>query len=79
LGRITAPTQITCGHRDALTSTRIAAQFQAQISNAELTVFAGCAHAPLYEQVEEFNGRTLAFLQRHQGQYTSDPRSAAVC
>ena len=79
LGRIAAPTQITFGQRDALTSTRFADQFQAQISNAELTVFAGCAHAPLYEQVEEFNGRTLAFLQRHQGQYASDPRSAAVC
>jgi 3-oxoadipate enol-lactonase len=67
LGRIAAPTQITFGQRDALTSTRFAAQFQAQIAHAELTVFEGRAHAPLYEQVEEFNQRTLAFWQRHRG------------
>ena len=67
LGRIAAPTQITFGERDALTSTRFAGPLQGQIANAELTVFAGCAHAPMYEQVEEFNRRTLAFLQRHSG------------
>jgi pimeloyl-ACP methyl ester carboxylesterase len=67
LRRITAPTQITFGERDALTSTRFADGFQEKIANAELTVFAGCAHAPMYEQVEEFNGRTLAFLQRYTG------------
>jgi pimeloyl-ACP methyl ester carboxylesterase len=65
LGRIEAPTQITFGQRDMLTSTRFAGQLQAGIANAELTVFEGCAHAPMYEQVEEFNRRTLAFLQRH--------------
>jgi len=27
-----------------------------------------CAHAPLYENVEEFNSRTLEFLQRHSAQ-----------
>jgi hypothetical protein len=30
-------------------------------------VFEDCAHAPIYENVEEFNQRTLAFLQRHTG------------
>jgi len=65
LGRIEAPTQITFGQRDTLTSTRFAGQLQAGIANAEMTVFEGCAHAPMYEQVEEFNRRTLAFLQRH--------------
>jgi pimeloyl-ACP methyl ester carboxylesterase len=67
LGRIEAPTQITFGQRDALTSTRFAGQLREKIANAELTVFEGCAHAPMYEQVEEFNQCTLAFLQRHRG------------
>jgi hypothetical protein len=30
-------------------------------------VFDGCAHAALYERVEEFNQQTLAFLKRHAG------------
>jgi hypothetical protein len=29
-------------------------------------VFEDCAHAPIYQNVEEFNQRTLAFLRRHQ-------------
>jgi pimeloyl-ACP methyl ester carboxylesterase len=37
------------------------------IEGAELVVFEGCAHAPIYEKVEEFNEKTLAFLQRHTG------------
>lgn len=68
LGQIEAPTHITFGQRDALTSTRFAGQFQERIANAELTVFEGCAHAPLYEQVDEFNQSTLAFFRRHGGQ-----------
>jgi hypothetical protein len=30
-------------------------------------VFEDCAHAPIYENVQAFNARTLAFLQRHSG------------
>jgi pimeloyl-ACP methyl ester carboxylesterase len=67
LEQIQAPTQITFGERDALTSTRFACRFQEKIANADVTLFEGCAHAPMYEQVEEFNRRTLAFLQRHAG------------
>jgi len=33
------------------------------IRDSELVVFKGCAHAPLYEKVEEFNEKTLAFLK----------------
>jgi pimeloyl-ACP methyl ester carboxylesterase len=86
LRRIEAPTQITFGQRDALTSTRFAGPLQAQIPNTELTIFEGCAHAPMFEQVEEFNRRTLAFLQRHAGSSAPDhaarraeaPRALAV-
>jgi pimeloyl-ACP methyl ester carboxylesterase len=65
LGRITAPTQITFGRHDLLTSTRFADRMKGHIRNSELLIFEGCAHAPIYEKVEEFNQKTLAFLQRH--------------
>jgi pimeloyl-ACP methyl ester carboxylesterase len=67
LGRITAPTQITFGRTDQLTSARFAERMTSNIRNSELLIFDGCAHAPLYEKVEEFNSKTLAFLQRHMG------------
>ena len=67
LGRITAPTQITFGRTDQLTSTRFADQLKGSISSSELLIFEGCAHAPIYEKVEEFNQKTLQFLKRHTG------------
>ena len=67
LGRILAPTHITVGARDQLTSTRFADGLKRGIRSSELLVFDGCAHAALYEHVEEFNQRTLAFLRRHTG------------
>jgi pimeloyl-ACP methyl ester carboxylesterase len=67
LGKIRAPTMITFGRHDLLTSTRFAAPLQQGIVGAELLIFEGSAHAPIYEQVDEFNQRTLAFLQRHAG------------
>lgn len=65
LSRITAPTQITFGRHDAATSTRFADRMKGPIRNSELHVFEGCAHAPIYENVDEFNGKTLQFLKRH--------------
>jgi 3-oxoadipate enol-lactonase len=67
LGRIAAPTQITFGRHDQLTSTRFAGRLTSGIRNSQLVVFEGCAHAPLYENVAEFNHRTLAFLRQHAG------------
>jgi len=37
------------------------------IAGSELTVFEGCAHAPIYEHVDEFNAKTLSFLKRNSG------------
>jgi hypothetical protein len=37
------------------------------IHDSELLIFDACAHAPIYETVEEFNQKTLLFLQRHTG------------
>ena len=65
LDRITAPTQITFGQRDLLTSTRFADAIKSHIRESELLIFEGCMHAPIYEQVEEFNQKTLEFLQLH--------------
>jgi 3-oxoadipate enol-lactonase len=67
LGLIQAPAQITFGRRDVATSTRFAAQLTEGIKGSELVVFEDCAHAPIYQNVEEFNATTLAFLSRHSG------------
>ena len=67
LGKIEAPTQITFGRYDMVTSTRFADPLKQHIQQAELVIFEECAHAPIYEKVDEFNQTTLAFLQRHTG------------
>lgn len=64
LSRITAPTQITFGRYDQLTSTRFADRLKSGISHSELVIFENSAHAPIYDNVEEFNQKTLAFLRR---------------
>jgi pimeloyl-ACP methyl ester carboxylesterase len=66
LGRITAPTQITVGASDILTL-RFADLMKAKIRDSELVIFAGCAHATIYEKPEEFNAKTLDFLLQHKG------------
>ncbi|EWS99772.1 hypothetical protein N865_20905 [Intrasporangium oryzae NRRL B-24470] len=65
LDRITAPTLLTFGEHDQCTSPRFASPITTRIPDVELVVFDGCAHAPIYEDVEGFNSRTLAFLQEH--------------
>ena len=67
IGLIHAPTQITFGRHDAVTSTRFARPLTEAIKDSELVVFDDCAHAPIYENVAEFNAATLAFLTRHSG------------
>jgi len=67
LGSIQAPTLITFGGRDLLTSTRFAEPLKAGIADSEVVVFEDCAHAPIYENVDDFNQRTLAFLRDHSG------------
>ena len=73
VARITAPTQITFGSRDELTSLRFASRLTSDIPGSELAVFVECAHAPIYESVDEFNEKTLEFLKHH-----SQPMSASV-
>ena len=65
LARIKAPTQITFGRHDMVTSTRFAEPIRSAIADSELVVFEHCAHAPIYENVAEFNARTMDFLTRN--------------
>ena len=67
LDRITAPTLISFGRHDSLTSTRFAAPITARVRNSKLLVFEGCSHAALYEDVQTLNEKTLQFLQRQAG------------
>jgi pimeloyl-ACP methyl ester carboxylesterase len=67
LGKITAPTQITFGRRDIACSTRFADPLKNAIKGSEVAVFETCAHAAIYESVNEFNEKTLSFLSRHTG------------
>jgi pimeloyl-ACP methyl ester carboxylesterase len=67
LGKITAPTQITFGQHDIVTSTRFVEPLTSGIKKTDLVIFEMCAHAPIYERVSEFNEKTLAFLKRHIG------------
>jgi pimeloyl-ACP methyl ester carboxylesterase len=66
LGMIQAPTQITFGRHDMVCSTRFADRLKT-IPQSEMVIFEGCAHAPIYEKVDEFNQTTLEFLNRHSG------------
>ncbi len=66
LSRITAPTLITFGSRDVVTSpARFADSLREGIRQSELIIFDRCSHAPIYEKVAEFNEKTLQFLKRH--------------
>jgi 3-oxoadipate enol-lactonase len=71
LNKITAPVLITCGLYDMLTGKRFAYRMKDNIQNSELIVFEDVSHAPIYEKVEEFNQKTLAYLQRHSGETAS--------
>lgn len=63
---ISVPTQITVGRHDMLCRDS-AEPMKAAIPNAELVFFEDCAHAPIYQAVDEFNARTLDFFERHSG------------
>ena len=67
LGAIQAPTLITLGQHDMVTSTRFAGPLTAAIPGADVVVFENCSHAPIYEDVDGFNQRTMAFLRQHSG------------
>ncbi|HET7031964.1 MAG TPA: alpha/beta hydrolase [Casimicrobiaceae bacterium] len=67
LRKIRAPTQITFGRHDAVTSTRFAEALENGIHKSEAHIFEDCSHTPMYESVAAFNEKTLAFLRSHAG------------
>lgn len=67
LGAITAPTLVTFGARDLVTSTRFAEPLRSGIAGSEVVVFDGLSHAGLHEDAETFNRATLDFLLGHRG------------
>ena len=62
LARIEAPTLITYGARDALTSTRFAPALAEGIAGARLVVFDHLSHAGFNEDPDGFTAATLPFL-----------------
>jgi pimeloyl-ACP methyl ester carboxylesterase len=48
-----------------VTSVRFAGPLTEAIKGSELVVFEGCSHAPIYENVADFNARTMDFLTRN--------------
>jgi len=64
LAHVAAPTHITFGSADVITSTRFVEPFANAIPHAEIEIFEDCSHAPFLEDVESFNSRTLDFLTR---------------
>lgn len=67
LGAITAPTLITFGGRDLVTSTRFAEPLGSGIPGSEVVVFDHLSHAGLHEDAETFNRATLDFLLGQRG------------
>jgi pimeloyl-ACP methyl ester carboxylesterase len=64
LADIRAPTLVTFGAHDLVTSTRFAAPLTSGIAGSELVVFDHLSHAGLHEDPEAFNRATLEFLLR---------------
>jgi pimeloyl-ACP methyl ester carboxylesterase len=64
LPAIRAPTLVTFGAHDLVTSTRFADPLTSAIADSELVVFDHLSHAALHEDPETFNRATLAFRQR---------------
>ncbi len=65
LADIQAPTLITFGAHDLVTSTRFAAPLTGRIANSEIVVFDHLSHGALHEDPDAFNGATMDFLLQH--------------
>jgi pimeloyl-ACP methyl ester carboxylesterase len=64
LGDIEAPTLVTFGAHDVVTSTRFAEPLRSGIAKSEVVVFEHLSHGGLHEDPETFNRTTLDFLLR---------------
>jgi proline iminopeptidase len=66
MGRIAAPTLVTCGLHDELTPACSALMARA-LPNAAIKVFGNSSHMPFYEEAAAYAETLLAFLDRHRG------------
>lgn len=64
LAEIEAPTLVTFGAHDRVTSTRFAGPLTGGIAHSELVVFDNLSHGALHEDPDVFNRATLDFLAR---------------
>lgn len=65
LGRITAPTMLVWGNRNAFGSVAEAENIDRLIAGSELTIYNECGHWPHYELADRFNKEVLAFFGSH--------------
>ncbi len=65
LARVRAPTQIRFGGDDLITSIRFSGAMKNGFRGSEMTVFENCAHAPIHEDVAQFNETALTFRKHH--------------
>ena len=63
LTRITAPTLVVWGERDALTPLALGHHIAETISDAQLIVLPNAGHNPMWECAEGFNAEVLRFLR----------------
>lgn len=71
LGSITAPTLIAVGSLDQVTPVRVSNDLKQAIRNSELVVFEDASHGFIYEVTEDFNRRSIEFMQRHRAAATA--------
>lgn len=67
LRRITAPTLLIWGERDALVPVSVAEMMRREIPESRLVVLAGAGHVPMFERPQDFNRAVLAFLEGGKG------------
>jgi len=65
LGEIRVPTLISVGEDDIFTPMHFAQTIHQRITNSKLIVFPGCGHVHHWENLDEFNSKTLTFLKMH--------------
>ena len=62
LRRISAPTLVVWGERDAITPLAFGHEITAMVSGARLITLAEAGHNPMWERAEAFNAEVLRFL-----------------
>jgi pimeloyl-ACP methyl ester carboxylesterase len=65
LDQIAVPSLLTVGDADIFTPLRLSAEMHERMPNSELWVLPGRGHIHHWEDLEQFNARTTAFLLEH--------------